>query len=145
MEPPPAGRLRRANLHQLHSTVFSNDYLHVTTSNVRGTPGSDHCSLCSGQDVKAEVAAAFGPFVVLFGQDGAGEADDAVAVGEDADDVGAASDLAVEPFVGVVGPNLSPEFFGEGGEGEQVSSRVLQVWAAGCFPESVVVFSGGFW
>jgi hypothetical protein len=28
-------------------------------------------SLGAGQDVEVEVAAAFGPFVVLFGQDGA--------------------------------------------------------------------------
>src|SRR3954454_21562478 len=39
------------------------------------------------QDVEAEVAAAFGPLVVLFGQDGADEADQRVAVGEDAHDV----------------------------------------------------------
>ena len=63
----------------------------------------------SGEDVEAEVAAAFGPFVVLFGQDGADEADDGVAVGEDPDDVGAAADLAVEPLVGVVRPDLPPE------------------------------------
>ena len=42
-----------------------------------------------GEDVESEVAAAFGPFVVLFGEDGADEPDDAGAVGEDADDVGA--------------------------------------------------------
>ena len=33
-----------------------------------------------------------------------------VPVGEDADDVGAAADLAVEPFVGVVGPDLARSF-----------------------------------
>jgi len=49
----------------------------------------------AGQDVESEVAAAFGPFVVLLGQDGAEESDDAGSVGEDADDVGAAADLAV--------------------------------------------------
>jgi hypothetical protein len=38
--------------------------------------------LGSGEDVESEVAAAFGPFVVLFGEDGADEADDAGAVGE---------------------------------------------------------------
>jgi len=37
---------------------------------------------------------------VLLGQHGAGQAGDGVAVGEDADDVGAAADLAVEPLVG---------------------------------------------
>jgi len=35
---------------------------------------------------------------VLLGQDGADEADQSGAVGEDADDVGAAADLAVEAF-----------------------------------------------
>jgi len=40
----------------------------------------------------------FGPFVVLLGEDGADEPDQGVAVGEDADDVGAAADLPVEPF-----------------------------------------------
>jgi hypothetical protein len=35
-----------------------------------------------GEDVESEVAAAFGPFVVLLGEDGADEADDAGAVGE---------------------------------------------------------------
>jgi hypothetical protein len=54
-----------------------------------------------GQDVESEVAAGFGPFVVLFGQDDADESDDGCPVGEDADDVGAASDFAVEAFVGL--------------------------------------------
>ena len=59
---------------------------------------------CSGfaEDVRAEVAAGFGPFVVLFGQHGADEADQGGAVGEDADDVGAPPDLLVESFLGVV-------------------------------------------
>ena len=36
---------------------------------------------------------------MLFGEDSADEADEGVAAGEDADDVGAAADLAVEPFL----------------------------------------------
>ncbi len=47
----------------------------------------------AGEHVEAEVAALFGPFVVLFGEDGADEADDGVAVEEDADDVGAATTM----------------------------------------------------
>jgi hypothetical protein len=47
--------------------------------------------LGSGEDVEPEVAAAFGAFVVLLGEDGADEADDRVPVGEDADHVGAAA------------------------------------------------------
>ena len=67
----------------------------------------------AGQDVEAEVAAAFGPFVMLLGEDGADEADQGVAAGEDPDDVGAASDPAVEPFLGVAGPDLAPELLGK--------------------------------
>jgi len=52
----------------------------------------------SGEGIEPEVAASLGPLVVLFGEDGADEADQSVAVGEDADDVGAAADLAVEPL-----------------------------------------------
>jgi hypothetical protein len=36
-----------------------------------------------GQDVEADVAAHLGPFVVLFGEHGADEADQGGAVGED--------------------------------------------------------------
>jgi hypothetical protein len=61
--------------------------------------GVDQGDAGSGQDVEAEVAAALGPVVVLLGEDGADEADDRIAVGEDADDVGAAAYLAVEPLV----------------------------------------------
>ena len=52
----------------------------------------------AGQDVEAEVAAPFDPFVVLLGQDRADEADQAGAVGKDPDDVCAAADLPVEGF-----------------------------------------------
>jgi hypothetical protein len=51
----------------------------------------------AGQDVEAEVAAAFGSFVVLLGQHGADQTDQGVPVREDADHVGAAADLAVQP------------------------------------------------
>jgi hypothetical protein len=51
------------------------------------------------QDFQADVAAHLGPFVVLFGQDGADEADQGGAVGEDADNVGAAADFPVESFL----------------------------------------------
>ena len=81
----------------------------------------------SSEDVEAEVAAPFGPFVGLLGEHGADEADDRVAVREDADAVGAAADLPVEALVRVVGPDLLPEPFGEPGEREDVSSRVVEV------------------
>jgi hypothetical protein len=42
----------------------------------------------------------FGPFVVLFGQYGTYESDQRGPFREDADDIGAASDLPVQPFLG---------------------------------------------
>ena len=53
-------------------------------------------------DVGEVAAFAVGPFLVLFLEDGADEAGDAVAVGEDLDDVGAAFDLPVQPLDGIV-------------------------------------------
>lgn len=52
---------------------------HLRSAGCEGDAGA-------GQDVQAEVATSFGPFVVLFGQDGADQADEGVAGGEDADD-----------------------------------------------------------
>ena len=69
-----------------------------------GFGGGSGGGSAAGEDFEAEVAAAFGPFVGLLGQDGADEADDRVAVGEDADGVGAAADLAVEAFDGYLEP-----------------------------------------
>ena len=63
----------------------------------------------------------------MFGEDGADEAEDGVAVGEDADDVGAAADLPVEAFVGVVGPDLAPDLLGEAGEREDVGAGGVEV------------------
>lgn len=71
-------------------------------------------------EVEAEVAAGFDPFIVLFGEDGADEPDQRGAVGEDPDHVGAAPDFPVEAFLRVVGPDLAPEAFGEGREREDV-------------------------
>jgi hypothetical protein len=48
----------------------------------------------------------------LFGQDRADEAEEGVAVGEGADNIGATADLFVEAFLGVVGPDLAPDLFG---------------------------------
>jgi len=47
----------------------------------------------------AEVAAVAGlPFVVGFDENGAGQTEEGVGVGEDTDDVGAAFDLFVQPL-----------------------------------------------
>lgn len=69
------------------------------------------------------------PLLVLFEQDGSDQAGDAVPVGEDLHDVGAALDLATQALDGVVGPDLGPVLPGEGckrgqirfGLGEHVS------------------------
>jgi hypothetical protein len=53
------------------------------------------CSAAGGENIQANLAAEFGPFVVLLGKDSAGQADDGVPVREDADRVGAAPDLLV--------------------------------------------------
>src|SRR3954452_24224563 len=86
---------------------------------------------------RAPMAAAFGPFVALLGEHGAEEADQRVAVGKDADYVGAPADLAVEPLAGVVGPDLPPDLFGKGGEGEHVGASGLHMLgrlSAACRP-----------
>jgi hypothetical protein len=62
---------------------------------------------------------------VLFGQDCADQADDAGAVGEDPDDVGPTPNLSIEAFVGVVGPDLSPDLLGEAGERQNVGLMAL--------------------
>jgi hypothetical protein len=73
-----------------------------------------------GEDVQADVAAHLGPFVVLFGEHGADQADQGGPVGKDADDVGAAADLAVQSFLGLLDPDRSPDGFGEAGECQDV-------------------------
>ena len=87
---------------------------------------------CSGagqgvQGVRGEVAAPFNPFVNLFGQDGADQAGHRTPVGEDAHDIGAATDLPVQAFVGIVRPDLPPDLLGETGEREQVRPGTVEV------------------
>lgn len=60
------------------------------------------------------------PFLVLLEQDGSDQAGDAVPVGEDLHDVGAALDLTARTLDGVVGPDLGPVLPGEGRERGQV-------------------------
>ncbi len=60
------------------------------------------------------MAAARGPFVGYSASTAPTRGMRGGAVGEDADGVGAAADLAVEPFVEVVGPNPPPDLFKEG-------------------------------
>jgi integrase len=63
-------------------------------------------SAAFGEDVQADVAAHLGPFVVMLGEHGADQANHSGSVGKDADDLGAAADLAVQSFLGIVGPDL---------------------------------------
>ena len=65
------------------------------------------------------------PLVVLLEQDGADQADDGGLVGEDADDVGAALDLAVEPLERVGGVQLGPVLGREGHVGEHVGLALV--------------------
>ena len=48
------------------------------------------------------------PLIILFEQQGAGEADHGVVVGEDPDDIGAAADLFVDALQRVGGADLGP-------------------------------------
>ncbi|SRR5581483_2609510 len=56
-------------------------------------------SLGFEQGFWGHVAPGDGPFVVLFAEHSADEADGGGAVGEDPDDVGAAAEFLVEPFL----------------------------------------------
>ncbi|GEA42714.1 hypothetical protein Cst04h_08840 [Corynebacterium striatum] len=51
------------------------------------------------------------PLIVLFRKDGPDQSDDGLTVWKDPDDVGATSDFSVEPFGGVIGPDLGPYRF----------------------------------
>lgn len=70
--------------------------------------------VCAGfaEYVEAEVAAGFGPLVVLFSEHGADEADQGIPVGKDADDVGAAGGSLCSSVPGwVVRPDSAPHLF----------------------------------
>ena len=87
---------------------------------------------------------------MLFGQDGADEARQGVAVGEDPDDVGAAADVLVEPFLGVVGPDLPPDLFRKHGERGQVLRAGVEVLSdfgellGQCLPDPIISGVNGF-
>src|SRR5206468_10563192 len=51
--------------------------------------------------------------VVLLGQDSADQADQGVTAGEDPDDVSPPAYFPVEALLGVVGPDLAPQFLGK--------------------------------
>jgi hypothetical protein len=64
---------------------------------------------------------------VLLGQDRSDEAYQGITAREDPDDVGPAADLAVQPFLWVVGPDLAPDFLWEAGEREHIGAGRIQV------------------
>jgi hypothetical protein len=97
------------------------------TSWVAVSAGVDDGEAGLGEDVEAEVAAALDPVVVLLGEHGADQPDQGGSVGEDADHVGAAADLAVEAFLGVVGPDLAPDLLRKRGEREHVGAGGLEM------------------
>lgn len=65
-------------------------------SSDHGFGGGCEIDAAAGQDVQAEVAAAFGPFIGLLGQDGSYKPDDRAPVREDPDRVGTTADLSVQ-------------------------------------------------
>ena len=66
----------------------------------------------SGQLFHRHVAAGDGPLIILLQHEGADEASDGLAIGEDADDVGAPLDLLVDTFqwIGAVQLRAMREF-----------------------------------
>ena len=66
-------------------------------------------------------------FDVLFQQDSANEPEDGRFVGEDTHDIRSALDLSIETLDGIVGVDLRPVGFREGG----VTSRVFWNWSSG--------------
>ena len=79
------------------------------------------------QDLKSEVASAFGPFIVLLGQYRTDQAGDGIAVGEDPHHIGAAADLFVQPLVGVIRPDLGPHVPRERGERQDLGPGAIEV------------------
>jgi hypothetical protein len=68
---------------------------------------------------------------VLLGEDGADEADQCLAVGEDADDVGAAADLAVEPLLGLLDQIWRQMALGKSVKA-RMSPRGASTWSGAC-------------
>ena len=91
--------LRHATRHPPHHLPAHPATRHLTPD-AQPSPGDLglYRFTADGEDFQSHVAAGFGPFVVLLGQHRADQADDRVAAGEDADHVGAAPDLLVQPL-----------------------------------------------
>jgi hypothetical protein len=85
---------------------------------------------------QAHVASALNrPLIVLFEQERADEARDRIFVGKNADDIGTALDLAIEPFERIDGMDFRPMIFRKAHEGEHVDlcfvhegSKLRHLW-----------------
>ena len=66
------------------------------------------------------------PPIILLQQQGADEPDDGVVVGKDTDDIGAAFDLAIEPFERVGGVDFRPVLAGNIHVGEHVGFGLVE-------------------
>ncbi len=71
---------------------------------LRGCVAGQNTQAGFGEGLHAHVAAAFDPLIGLLRQHRADEADNGGPVEEDADDVGAAFDLLVQPLEGYLEP-----------------------------------------
>ena len=81
----------------------------------------------TGQNVEAEVAAAFGPFVVLLGRNRTDETDQGVTGGEDPGDIGPPADFTVSAVPADCGPHLPPDLLREACEREHIGMGGVQV------------------
>ena len=80
-----------------------------------------------GESFKGHVAGALdGPFIALLHEDRADESGDGRFIREDADDIGAALDLAVEALDGVCAVEFGAMLLGEGHVGQHVRLGVIQ-------------------
>jgi len=74
-----------------------------------------------GDGFQCHIAGALdGPFVVLLQQNGSHQAEDGLFIGEDADDIGASFDLAIEAFQAAGGMQLGPVRGGEDHVGQHI-------------------------
>jgi hypothetical protein len=64
---------------------------------------------------------------VLLGQHGPDQPDQGVTGGEDPDHVGPGRISPVQPFLGVVRPDLAPQLLRKGGEREHVCARGVEM------------------
>jgi hypothetical protein len=79
---------------------------------------------CLVDGFQSHVASGNRPFVILFSQDGTDRADNGIKIREDANHIGSAADLPVQPLLRVVRPYLSPVPLRENQESQQVRTDI---------------------